>query len=149
MLLNLLLFLACSADDGALATPCIIDAPVATPAEAAPGAAVSLAVDPVSTVWDTLVLVGPARASVSDVLRTGCDACDTCREDNECAVCGSCEACEADCEACVGSVEIVVPAVDPGTWPVTVTSYYGTSTPTSLVVTGGAAGDSGDSGDSR
>lgn len=140
----LLLLLSCDDATTAVGTPCAIDAPVATPAEAAPGTTVSLSLTPVSTPWDTLVMFGPTRAHVQDVLRVDCDACDSCRESAGCYACGDCDGCEADCASCATSVEVEVPAVNPGSWPVVVTSYYGASAPLEFVVSGG--GDSGDSG---
>ncbi len=80
----------------------------------APGDAVTLAATPLSEAYDTVVIVGGARAEVTDVTRTGCDACDACRAEEDCGSCGECGTCDVLCEACVETTTFVVPDLPPG-----------------------------------
>ncbi|MEQ1502662.1 MAG: hypothetical protein ABMB14_10545 [Myxococcota bacterium] len=136
-----------------------------TPAEGAPGAEIVATGTPLSEVRDTRVEVGGVAATVSAVVRDGCDTCDSCRSDAGCAPCGLCaglaleaaarDACFGDpladppspssCDACVESMTFVVPDAPPGLTTVFVVNRNGQSLAIPFEVLPGASttGDTG------
>jgi hypothetical protein len=93
----------------------------------APGDAVTLTASPLSEAYDTIVLVGGARAEVTAVSRDGCDACDTCRSEEDCGSCGACSTCDAVCDACVETATFLVPDLAPGPAPLVLVNRLGQS----------------------
>jgi hypothetical protein len=136
-------FLALACVGGSVDTlpVCAPEAPVPTPAVAAPGDSVLLATEPLTEVFDTVVTVGAARAEVLAVDRSSCGDCDTCRAEALCSDCGACESCDTACDTCAPTVEIVVPSLPDGSYPVTVVNTHGTSAVGTLTIASGT--DSG------
>lgn len=144
-MLALLLLAACLDETALVTSTCSLGVPVLSTTEAAPGDQVTVTVAPLTAAWDTAITVGPARATVVDLAREGCDTCDTCRATEGCSQCGECSACETDCATCVETVTFLVPEVAAGTWPVEIVNEFGRSERVNLTVT--ASGDTGDTGD--
>jgi hypothetical protein len=134
----LLLLAACDTTLTSTTDVCTLGAPAMSVAEAAPGDTVTLTLSPLTEAWDTVITVGPDRATILDLDRSTCDACDTCREDAECTTCGECTDCEASCDTCVETVQFIVPALSAGIWPVQLTNLYGRSQPVDLTIPSGA-----------
>ncbi|NOY27032.1 MAG: hypothetical protein GXP62_14270, partial [Oligoflexia bacterium] len=114
-----------------------------TPSLSLPGDTVSLPATPLTSTWDTAVIVGGHRATVIDVVRDGCDPCDSCRADYGCSVCGDCDACDLECDTdCIETVEFQVPStLSAGTWDTWVYNVHGAGGPLPLVV--GSVKDTG------
>jgi len=114
----------------------------------APGDTITGTGTPFTDVQDTLVLVGGATATISEVDRSeDCYACDTCRLDAACAPCGLCSGilldaserldCFGDplasppitgaCNTCTQSMSFVVPDLPPGPTTVFVLNRNGQS----------------------
>ncbi|MEN9784891.1 MAG: hypothetical protein RLZZ299_155 [Pseudomonadota bacterium] len=140
----MLLLAACTTGTSTTTPTCALEAPLATPAEAAPGETVVLVVRPLTQSRDTVVTVGDARAEGVEVARTECAACDTCRDDSGCRTCGPvCAACVEACAPCVETVRFTVPALPPGPAVVTVRNGLGVSAPGTLGVLESETADSG------
>ena len=127
MLLVLLAALGCTTARDVLVPSCSLDTPLPSVAEAPPGASVTARVGPLTATWDTVVTVGSARAEVTAVSRSGCDACDACNESNACSSCGpACGACVDACAGCTDAVVFIVPDA-PGANGLVVRNGAGTS----------------------
>jgi hypothetical protein len=134
--------LACSTEETVEYATCTLDAPAASPTTAAPGDTVVLTSSPLTEVWDTVVLVGGARAELVSLDRTDCDDCDDCLDEAECDACDlECEDCTETCATCVETVTIVVPSVAAGEQDVQLLNRYGRSALGTLTVLAGDTGD--------
>jgi hypothetical protein len=140
----LLLLLSCDVTTVATTLSCTLSLPALEPASAEPGAEIIATTSPLSTDWDTAVLVGSTRATITGLSRSDCSGCDSCRLDNGCVACGECGSCKEECSICVETVSFQVPALEAGVYPISILNQYGRSEAASLTVT---AVDSGlDSG---
>ena len=125
---------------------CLLATPVPAQAEILPGDTLTIATTPVSTIWDSVVYIGTARAELSALDRTGCDECDSCRETEGCTGCGSCTTCSPSCDLCSETLSAIVPALPPGPQTLTVINHYGRSAEGTVTIL--ASVDTGaDSGD--
>lgn len=99
----------------------------------APGAVVTLVGTPFTRVNDTAVRVDGVPATITEVVREGCEACDSCAAAT-CSPCTSCPDCDDECTTCVERVRFVVPEVPLGDRAVVLVNAYGTSDPAFLIV---------------
>lgn len=136
---------------------CVLDVTF-EPTSGAPGTEIAVTGTTLTEVRDTRVEVGGVRATVSSVVREGCDTCDECRFDAGCAPCGLCPGLDlepdvrtacfgdpladppivGDCAACTESMVFVVPEVAPGPTSVVIFNRNGQSEPVAFEVLPGA-----------
>lgn len=126
--LGLLLMSACTQPSEVLALRCDVDVDSMTPASAEVGDTVTLTGSPYTSVHDSAVYVGNARATVTSAERDGCTTCDACRLQAGCTECGDCDVCDYECSTnCTESVTFVVPDVPGGSHGVQLFNSHGQS----------------------
>lgn len=135
----LLLMFACDDTTTTSGSTCALGVPTISPASAAPGEQVILTSERLTDVWDTVITVGSARATLVDLDRSTCTDCDDCQDTGGCSVCEPCDSCDTVCATCVETVTFTVPSLEPGEWPVEVVNRHGRSERVSLTIV--AAGD--------
>lgn len=143
----------CSTTATYVADRCDVNVLDVTPAEAAPGAEVTVVGGPLTRDWDTIVLVAGVSASIAGLDREGCSECDSCRSAASCNACDDCDDCDATCDAlCVESVRFVLPELPPGRAELRLINAHGGSLAAELLVlepavdTGAAEDTASDSG---
>ena len=139
----LFLVAACSTTSVELAEDCDVQLSELVPVSVEPGAEVSAAVHPVTTVWDTAVYMGSTRTRVLDVTREGCTECDDCRSRQGCSACEDCDRCDAVCDSeCIETVTFEA-LEDVGVYAVSIYNGYGQSNFASIEVLDDIEDDSG------
>jgi hypothetical protein len=139
------LLAACATTDVTVPPTCALEAPVVLDplVAAAPGVLVTVRTAPLTTLADTVVLVGSTVAELDDVTRQDCTACDACRTDSACTTCGAeCSDCADVCgsapsdgsAACVETVRFVAPELPAATYPVVVQNGVGVSSAGALEI---------------
>ncbi len=129
---------ACATTDVTVPPTCVLEAPVVVDplGAAAPGVRVTVRTAPLTTLADTVVIVGSTLAELDNVTRQDCEACDSCRTENACTTCGTeCSDCADVCgsapadgsAACVETVSFVAPELPAGTYPLVVQNGVGVS----------------------
>jgi len=138
LLLLIGLLSGCNSDTITFAQQCDVVLSELTPDAGLSGTSVSAAGRPMTTVWDTAVYVGDQRASLVDVARDSCDDCDSCRSRENCDGCDDCDECDEVCSTCVESVTFIVPALESGSFAVSMYNRHGQSTSVPFSVLGSA-----------
>lgn len=133
--LPLLLATQCETESVSPSRSCEVVLSAAEPAEAEIGDEVVLDASPLTTLQDSLLLVGGTQAEVVAVNRIDCEDCDTCIVEQDCSPCGDCDACDAVCDAeCSESLRFVVPERTPGDAAITLYNLYGNSDPLAFTI---------------
>ena len=125
---------ACEATSTSVTPACTLEMPTLNPTSAYVGTPVVVTATPLTTQWDTAVTIGSSRAEITDFTRDGCSECDVCVTANTCTACGACDSCADLCSTCVESITVTVPALAPGSWPVTLLNHHGRSASATLTV---------------
>lgn len=134
-ILPILLATQCETEAVSPSRSCEVVLNSADPSEGEVGDEVVVAGSPLTTIQDSLLMVGGTPAEVVSVDRIGCDACDTCVVEQDCSPCGDCDACDAVCDAeCTETLRFVVPEREAGTADLTLYNLYGNSDPLSFSV---------------
>jgi hypothetical protein len=129
-LVPLLLATQCETEPVSPSRSCEVVLSSADPAAAEIGDEVVLHASPLTTLQDSVLLVGGTHAEVTAVDRIGCDACDTCILEADCDPCGDCDACDAACDAeCSETLRFLVPEREAGEVELTLYNLYGNSDP--------------------
>lgn len=137
----LALILGCTTAETLTVPLCLLDTPSPTVSDIQVGETLTVTTSPVSTLWDSTLYIGAARAELTSLDRTDCDTCDSCRETQSCSGCGACDECALSCASCNESLSAIVPDVAEGPQSITVINHYGRSADGHVVVH--AAADSG------
>jgi hypothetical protein len=120
--------LACADDTVISSATCDLELLELSIEASPPGASVTLRARPLTTAFDTALLLDNTRAAIVDLTREGCESCDSCREEAVCTTCGDCDSCDAACKAeCIEQVQFIVPEMDSGEATLRLINQHGQS----------------------
>jgi hypothetical protein len=145
VLLAPLVIAGCAQTISTIVATCSLDATLETGA-AAPGDEVGVLGGPLTSDFDTVILVDGVQAEVTAVDRNDCGECDLCVVDGGCNACGECTICDDVCATCVEAARFIVPDVPGGVHDVVLINSYGTTEGLQLDVLGDTDGGDTDTG---
>jgi len=133
----LLLGLGCTTETVITSETCALDVDLAT-ADASVGELVRITGGPMTTTYDSKVLVGGVAALVQSIQQNAaCTQCESCRADAGCGTCDYCSTCVDACNSCESSLDFIVPNVT-GLQPVVLFNLHGQSSAVNLNIAGGS-----------
>ena len=92
------------------------------------GETLSLSVQPLSSLFDTLVTVNGQRLAVDEtwsVNRNSCADCDTCKYQQGCFSCSDCDSCYLECTTCTEELSFQFPMLQEDLYQIQVKNTFG------------------------
>lgn len=120
--------IACDTTEITTTTRCNIDIPVIEE-NLYVGEAATIQAYPMTEKWDTLVEFDGIEADITSIKKENCEDCEECRELNSCTDCDYCSSCTDTCQACIHSVDVIVPTALSGDAYLVITNINGSSDP--------------------
>jgi hypothetical protein len=94
------------------------------------GDMVQISVQPLSSIFDTLVLLNGQRL-VSDetweLYRNDCSDCDSCQATYDCLTCSDCDYCHLECSSCQEGISFQLPLIQEALYTLQVKNAFGES----------------------